>query len=107
MGVEVYNLQGLALDIALLIVCALLIKANSSGRIAVNVPDLEALGLADSHVIDPVPSDLLMFIYLLFSEALALLNPLGSIHIGRLFIINLAFSNSDLISHCLSTESSF
>ena len=50
---------------ALLISVALLWKANSSGNIALYVPHLDALGLADSHVIEPVPSGLDILIYLL------------------------------------------
>ena len=99
-----YILQGLADAIALLIVLALLWNANSSGNIASYVPHLEALGLADSPVIEPVQSGLVILIYAILSF---LLNHCDSIQIGRLFIINLAFSNNDFISHNLSTSSCF
>jgi hypothetical protein len=61
----VYILHGEAAIIALLISVALLWNANSSGNIALYVPHLDALGLADSHVIEPVPSGLEILIYLL------------------------------------------
>ena len=92
---------------AVLIVVALLMNANSSANIAVYVPHLDALGLADSPVIAHVQSGLDIFIYLLFSLPDFLSNPLGNIQTGRLFIINLAFSNNDFISPNLSTSSCF
>jgi len=90
-----------------LIATALLAKANSSSNAALNVPDLPALGLADSPVIAHVPSGLLIVIYLRFLPHSFLSNPTGSIRLGRLLIMNLALPNNDLISPNLSTSSSF
>jgi hypothetical protein len=100
-------LHGVALAADPLIVAALLWNANSSRNIALYVHDLLAFGLADSHVIAHVLHGLAIVIYLLYSVHAFLLNHLGNIHCGRLLIINLAFSNNDLISHGLSTSVSF
>jgi len=98
-----YILQGVADAQAVLIVVALLIKANSSRNIALYVHHLPALGLADSPVIAPVPSGLLIVIYLEFLESYHL----GSIRLGNNPIQNLAFQKRLFISHSLSTNSSF
>lgn len=76
-------------------------------NIALYVPDLEALGLADSPVIEPVLSDLLKDIYLLVSDQVPTVYPFGLIQAGIFFSMNLAFSNKDLISPILSTSVSF
>jgi hypothetical protein len=100
-------LQGVAEAAAELIVAALLINAISSINIALYVPEREALGLADSPVIEPVPSLLERDIYLLYSEPEDFVYQGASIQSGRLLNINLVFSNNDLISPILSTSVSF